>query len=177
MRAADAGKGASSGRDLFEASALVNAGAISLLLVLLCLDVLVALMGGAGVSLGIAASGLVSGRRWRWNIIGGAMGGLVVGAVVKVLGRDAFSLLFGQSPGDITGALPGRRTVQRMCRGRYRRVVTPVYGSNSRGVVVESPVAHVVQGTWRTRLTVPLASSPERVAQTRPSRIEQTGER
>lgn len=86
---------------------LLGGGAISLLLVLICLNVIVALTGGAGVSFGIAASGLLPGRRWRWSIVGGAAGGLVVGAVVKVLGLDAFNLLFGQSPGDITGAPEG----------------------------------------------------------------------
>jgi DNA-binding winged helix-turn-helix (wHTH) protein len=86
---------------------LLGGGAVSLLLVLICLNVVVALMGGAGVSFGIAASGLLPGRRWRWSIVGGAAGGLVVGAVVKVLGLDAFNLLFGQSPGDITGAREG----------------------------------------------------------------------
>lgn len=86
---------------------LLGGGAVSLLLVLICLNVVVALTGGAGVSFGIAASGLLPGRRWRWSIVGGAAGGLVVGAVVRVLGLDAFNLLFGQSPGDITGAPEG----------------------------------------------------------------------
>jgi hypothetical protein len=40
-------------------------------------------------------------------MLGGAAGGLVVGAVVKLLGVDAFNLLFGRSPGDITGAGEG----------------------------------------------------------------------
>jgi DNA-binding winged helix-turn-helix (wHTH) protein len=86
---------------------LLGGGAVSLLLVLICLNVFIALTGGAGVSLGIAVSGLLPGRRWRWSIVGGAAGGLITGAVVKVLGLDAFNLLFGQSPGDITGALEG----------------------------------------------------------------------
>jgi DNA-binding winged helix-turn-helix (wHTH) protein len=86
---------------------LTDGRAVSQLLVLICLNVVVALTGGAGVSFGIAVSGLLPGRRWRWSIIGGAAGGLVVGAVVKVLGLDAFNLLFGQSPGDITGAPEG----------------------------------------------------------------------
>ncbi len=36
-----------------------------------------------------------------------AAGGLVVGGVVKLIGLDAFNLLFGQSPGAITGAPEG----------------------------------------------------------------------
>lgn len=80
-------------------------GAASVLLVLLCVNILVAAVGAAGVSLGIAATGFARDRRWR--ILGGAAGGLVVGAVVKLLGLDAFNLLFGRSPGDITGAVEG----------------------------------------------------------------------
>ncbi len=78
-------------------------GAASILLVLLSVTVLVALTGAAGVAFGIAASG----RPGPWNIAGGAAGGLVVGAVVKLLGLDAFNLLLGRSPGDITGGAEG----------------------------------------------------------------------
>ena len=39
--------------------------------------------------------------------LAGAAGGLVVGAFGKMLGVDAFALLVGRSPGDITGALEG----------------------------------------------------------------------
>ena len=82
-------------------------GAMSVLLVLLCLTILVALIGAVGVAVGIAAAGHWS-RPWGpWSIAGGATGGLVVGALTKLLGIDAFNLLFGQSPGDITGALEG----------------------------------------------------------------------
>ena len=82
-------------------------GAISVLLVLVCLSLLVSLLGAAGVALGIAATGFTSDRTRRWSIAGGALGGLVVGAIVKLLGLDAFSLLIGQSPGDITGPFEG----------------------------------------------------------------------
>ena len=80
-------------------------GALSVLLVLLCLTVLLALTGAAGVAFGIAAAALASNR--LWSIAGGALGGMVVGAFVKLLGLDAFNLLFGQSPGNITGAPEG----------------------------------------------------------------------
>jgi DNA-binding winged helix-turn-helix (wHTH) protein len=82
-----------------------NIGAVSVLLVLLWLTIAAALMGGAGVSFGIAAAGFARPR--YWTIIGGALGGLVVGGAVKLLGLDAFNLLLGQSPGDITGAAEG----------------------------------------------------------------------
>ena len=82
-------------------------GAISIVLVLLALTILVALIGAFGVAFGIAASIFVSRRIGPWAIAGGALGGLIVGAFVKLLGLDAFTLLFGQSPGDITGAFEG----------------------------------------------------------------------
>ena len=80
-------------------------GAVSVLLVLLWLTIAAALMGGAGVSFGIAAAGLFRDR--RWVVAGGALGGLLVGAFAKLLGLDAFNLLLGRSPGDITGGVEG----------------------------------------------------------------------
>lgn len=84
-----------------------GAGSVSALLVIACLTMLVGLMGGAGVGFGIGASALAPVRRESVGILGGAVGGLLVGAVVKMVGLDAFSLLFGQSPGAITGAPEG----------------------------------------------------------------------
>jgi len=82
-------------------------GAISVLLVLLSITALVALLGGAGVAFGIAMGALASRNRPALGIAGGALGGLIVGAVVKLIGLDAFNLLIGRSPGDITGPFEG----------------------------------------------------------------------
>lgn len=82
-------------------------GAASLLVVLVAVTVLVALAGGAGVSFGIAAAIHAPGRLWQWSMVGGALGGMIVGAVAKLLGMDAFALLIGQTPGDITGPAEG----------------------------------------------------------------------
>ncbi|WNO54685.1 winged helix-turn-helix domain-containing protein [Stakelama saccharophila] len=82
-----------------------GAGGISALLVLLWLTIMVAATGGAGVSFGIAAAGFLRNR--AWTIVGGAAGGAFVGGMVKLLGIDAFDLLLGRSPGDITGAPEG----------------------------------------------------------------------
>ena len=82
-------------------------GAASVLLVMLCVTMAVALIGAAGVAFGIAASGFVSDRPGPWTIVGGGVGGMIVGAVVKLVALDAFNLLLGQSPGDITGAPEG----------------------------------------------------------------------
>ena len=89
------------------AGAAQGMGAISVLLVLVAITSVVAFLGGLGVSFGIAAARFAPYRPWQWCIIGGAFGGLLVGAVVKLLGLDAFNLLFGQSPGDITGPSEG----------------------------------------------------------------------
>ncbi|WP_166038782.1 transcriptional regulator [Sphingosinicella sp. YJ22] len=82
-------------------------GAASVLLVMLCVTMAVALIGAAGVAFGIAASGFVSDRPGPWTIVGGGLGGMIVGAAVKLVALDAFNLLLGQSPGDITGAPEG----------------------------------------------------------------------
>ncbi|HYD26996.1 transcriptional regulator [Brevundimonas sp.] len=84
-----------------------GAGAASVLLVLVCLCIILGLIAGAGVGFGIAAAGFAPGRSWRWTIVGGAAGGLLTGAFGKLIGLDAFNLLFGHSPGAITGAAEG----------------------------------------------------------------------
>ena len=82
-------------------------GAVSLLLVLACLSIAAGLVGGAGIGFGIAAAGFAADRPGPWPMVGGAVGGLIMGALAKLLGLDAFSLLLGRVPGDITGAAEG----------------------------------------------------------------------
>lgn len=82
-------------------------GAASIVLVLASLTILVALVGAAGVSFGIAATGFLKNRSWQASVAGGALGGFLVGGIVKLLGLDAFNLLLGQAPHNITGALEG----------------------------------------------------------------------
>lgn len=82
-------------------------GSASVMLVLIALTALVGLLGGAGVGFGVAAADALARRHPLWTTLGGSAGGLIVGAVVKMLGADAFSLLFGLSPGGITGAGEG----------------------------------------------------------------------
>jgi DNA-binding winged helix-turn-helix (wHTH) protein len=82
-------------------------GATSIVLVLTSLTVLIALIGATGVSFGIASARFVKSQSWQWTVGGGAVGGLFVGGIVKLLGLDAFNLLLGQSPGNITGAPEG----------------------------------------------------------------------
>lgn len=78
-------------------------GEVSIMLVVVCLCILAGLIGGAGVAGGIALASRASAQRAWQIILGGALSGLVVGAGAKLLGLDAFSLLVGRAPGDITG--------------------------------------------------------------------------
>lgn len=91
----------------FVASAQPGTGAASVLLVLLCLTIAVALVGAGAVSFAVAASELAKSRAWLWRVASGALGGLVIGAVVKLLGTDALNLLFGGAPAAITGGGEG----------------------------------------------------------------------
>lgn len=81
-------------------------GAFSVLFVLLGVNVPIGMIGGAGVGLGIGVAGGAD-RSCPRTVLGGACGGLVVGAIVKLLGTDVFRLLFGHAPGDMTGAHEG----------------------------------------------------------------------
>jgi DNA-binding winged helix-turn-helix (wHTH) protein len=94
---------------LLSASNLAQPGAasISILLVLICVTALVGLIGAAGVSLGIATASFARPGSCFWSVAGGAGGGFFVGAFGKLLGLDAFNLLVGQSPGNITGGSEG----------------------------------------------------------------------
>jgi DNA-binding winged helix-turn-helix (wHTH) protein len=82
-------------------------GALSILLVLLFVTILVGLIGAVGVSFGIATALFARAGSVAWSTVGGAAGGMLVGAFGKLLGLDAFTLLVGRSPGDITGAGEG----------------------------------------------------------------------
>jgi DNA-binding winged helix-turn-helix (wHTH) protein len=82
-------------------------GVISTLLVLLAIAILVAVIGAAGVSFAIATAELARTRSWHWFTLAGAGGGLITGAMVKLLGIDAFTLLIGRAPHNITGAMEG----------------------------------------------------------------------
>jgi DNA-binding winged helix-turn-helix (wHTH) protein len=82
-------------------------GAISILLVMTCLCLLVGLLGGLGVGSGIAVGRLLGAGRLFPLMAGGALGGLVVGALGRLIGLDAFSLLVGSRPLAITGGSEG----------------------------------------------------------------------
>ncbi len=82
-------------------------GATSVLFVLLAINMLVGLAGGAGVGAGLAVADLVHANPLASSVLGGGVGGLLTGAVAKLVGLDAFRLLLGQSPTQMTGAAEG----------------------------------------------------------------------
>lgn len=88
-----------------------GAGSLSTLLVLVSLNVLVGLAGGIGVGLGFALAGITSRilptLKRTQRILGASLGGLVLGTFVKLLGVDAFNVLFGRAPAGITGGPEG----------------------------------------------------------------------
>ena len=84
-----------------------GSGAVSVLIVFIVMTLLVALIGSAGVSFGMAASQAWKRGPWWSMVVGGAAGGLLVGAFVRLLGIDAFNLLFGRAPSGMTGGLEG----------------------------------------------------------------------
>jgi hypothetical protein len=84
------------------AAAPQGMGGASSLIVLVCATTLLALVGGTAVGLGVAL-----GRWWRaevWGpVLGGALGGALVGGATRLIGLDAFRLLTGAAPSDMTG--------------------------------------------------------------------------
>lgn len=91
----------------FAVASASGVGALSVLLVLLCVTLLVAVLGGLGVSFGLAFVLVSNVRSLQRLTLAGAAGGLFVGAFGKLLALDAFTLLVGRSPAGITGALEG----------------------------------------------------------------------
>ncbi len=82
-------------------------GAVSILLVMTCLCLLVGMIGGLGVAGGSALGRMVARGRLLPLMLGGALGGMVVGALGRLIGLDAFSLLIGSRPLAITGGSEG----------------------------------------------------------------------
>lgn len=82
-------------------------GTASVLLVLLSLSGVLGTVGGFGIGAGLAAVGAVPGGGTATRLAGAVLGGMLVGGTVKLLGVDAFHLLFGRTPAGITGGLEG----------------------------------------------------------------------
>lgn len=103
-------------------------GSLSGLLVLAALTAVVGLIGGSSIGFGVGAASVFSQRRGLWVLWGGATGGLIVGALVRFAGLDAFGLLFGSAPRAMTGTGEGLLLGAAIgagvwiARGRRRRI-------------------------------------------------------
>lgn len=88
-------------------TAAPGGGGVSALIVMAVLTMVIGALGGSAVCLGVASAVLPPGHRGLLTVLGGAAGGLLIGAVVKLVGLDAFDLLFGRAPQGVTGAPEG----------------------------------------------------------------------
>lgn len=94
------------GSALLDSASAQGVGTASVLVVLVALNVLAGLAGGFGVSIGMAAARL-AGSHPAWTLAGATASGFAIGGVLKMLGSDAFTVLFGHAPAGITGAPEG----------------------------------------------------------------------
>lgn len=126
-------------------------GTLSVLLVMIGLNVVVGLLGGFGISAGMAvAEWAGKGQRRWWIIPGAALGGMFVGGTAKLLGVDAFTLLLGITPAGITGGVEGAVLGAAIAAGMY---VTG--GLNA--VDVKRPVLGAATGGLVAGVAIPLA--------------------
>jgi DNA-binding winged helix-turn-helix (wHTH) protein len=82
-------------------------GAASTLLVLLSINLLLGGIAGGAIGLSIAFVASRTSFASAWIVAAGATAGLIVGALGQMVGHDLFALLFGRSPGLITGGREG----------------------------------------------------------------------
>ncbi|WP_338504869.1 transcriptional regulator [Sphingomonas kaistensis] len=82
-------------------------GAISIVLVMTCLCLLVGMIGGLGVAAGSALGRIIARGRLMPLMLGGALGGMLIGSLGRLIGLDAFALLIGSRPLAITGGSEG----------------------------------------------------------------------
>lgn len=79
----------------------LGSASIALALISLCLGL--GLLGGLAIAVGLSLLG-GDGRSMLRAMVGGGTGGLAIGALAAVVGRDLLTLLFGKAPQSFTGA-------------------------------------------------------------------------
>lgn len=100
---------AGAGGGLLYALLLSAGGAASsgVMLTIISLCLAVGVLGGAGVGIGMGLACALTGMRPVILVAGGALGGLVIGAIGRVVGLDLFNVLAGVGIGPVTGLLEG----------------------------------------------------------------------
>ena len=81
--------------------------ALSIVLVVVVASVAAAAISGMGIATGVAASRFVQPPARWWATAGGAVGGIVTGALASLVLSDGFALLTGSAPTAMTGVLEG----------------------------------------------------------------------
>lgn len=135
-------------------------GAISLLLVIILVSAVSAGASGAGIAAGITLSGAIKSPGWHWRAAGGAIGGVSLGAIANMIGRDAFRLLLGQEIGPFAGAMEGFliRAVAGLAfflmerRVRYATAMTALLGAMT-GLIVIALGGRMMAGSLQTVVT------------------------
>ena len=88
-------------------AAIAGTGSAADLLVLAAMIGALGLLAGAGTSLGMAAAMAWRGRADAAMIAGGALGGLLIGALGNLLGREGIAFVTGSAVGTVTGPFEG----------------------------------------------------------------------
>lgn len=76
-------------------------------LILAAMIGMLGLLAGAGLGAGMSAAIMLRGSADWWMVAGSALGGLCVGAIGNLLGREGVGLLSGLSISEVTGPLEG----------------------------------------------------------------------
>ncbi|MXO73401.1 winged helix-turn-helix domain-containing protein [Alteraurantiacibacter buctensis] len=105
--AAAAGGGAAGALGGLAYGLLAGSGTANVLPVLAGLGLTLGVMGGAGVGLGMALARMLVPRSAAALVAGGTGGGMVAGAVGRLLGTDGIAVLTGARIGPVTGLLEG----------------------------------------------------------------------
>lgn len=82
-------------------------GMVSALLVVASVCTIIGGLAGLGVGLGLAASRFFPGPALARSVAGGALGGVAIGTLTKLVGVDALTLLFGVGLPGMTGGGEG----------------------------------------------------------------------
>ena len=88
-------------------AAIAGTGSAADLLVLAAMIGALGLLAGAGTGLGMAAAMAWQGRTNAAMVAGGALGGLLIGALGSLLGREGIAFVTGSTVSDVTGPFEG----------------------------------------------------------------------